>query len=63
MWNLLKGYKTIGLSLVAMFAQGASTVKPEYAPICNTISVLALMGTPITLRLALGELAKQLSAK
>ena len=59
MWALLIGYKTFGLVAVSIIAQVVGSVKPEYASTCNTVSTYALMGTPVTIRMAIGSLGKK----
>lgn len=53
MWALLSGYKTFGLVAISFLAQGVGYLKPEYAPVCDKISVGALSLTPVSIRMAI----------
>lgn len=57
MFGLLMGYKTYGLVALSFAAQAFSYFKPEYAPVCDKVSEYAMMGTPVTIRMAVKTIA------
>ena len=57
--TLFGGYKTHALVVTSIVAQAVKYFKPELSAQCDTVSTIALIGTPSTIRMAVQSATTQ----